>query len=415
MKTIMNRQPETATDDPLLQPAVFAVLQSRSTGKVKIPARLQELQTANGGFYLQESTKESIMNGYRFHLQKYRPGSKTVCPECGRKSCFTRYIDEAGEISFPDNVGICDHINSCGYHYTPKEYFRDNPTVKEKLNEQERNGSTPIVAKALEKPQPEQEPQISFLPSDWVEQSMRRYDINPLYRYFTKVAGKEDTDRLFRLYRVGTSRMWNGAAVFWQIDRNGNVRAGKIMGYDVETGHRIKEPFNQVSWVHSVRKLPDFRMKQCLFGEHLLSDTSATMSAKPVAVVESEKTALVAALFIPDFIWLATGGMHGCFNSETMQVLGGREVVLFPDLKATEEWRQRLPMMESVCRRATCSDLLEKMATDGQRRQGLDIADFLLMEDTPQMILAKMIERNPVLQDFIDAFGLELVDAGRAE
>lgn len=89
------------------------------------------------------------MNGYRFHLQKYRPGSKTACPECGRKSCFTRYIDEAGEISFPDNVGICDHINSCGYHYTPKEYFRDNPTVKEKLNEQERNGGTPIVAKAL--------------------------------------------------------------------------------------------------------------------------------------------------------------------------------------------------------------------------------------------------------------------------
>ena len=50
---------------------------------------------------MQESTKDSIMNGYRFHLQKYRPGSKTACPECGRKSCFTRYIDEAGEISFP--------------------------------------------------------------------------------------------------------------------------------------------------------------------------------------------------------------------------------------------------------------------------------------------------------------------------
>ena len=35
MKTIMNRQPKTATDDPLLQPAVFAVLQSRSDGKVE--------------------------------------------------------------------------------------------------------------------------------------------------------------------------------------------------------------------------------------------------------------------------------------------------------------------------------------------------------------------------------------------
>lgn len=44
------------------------------------------------------------MNEYRFHLQKYKPGSKTVCPGCGRKSCFTRYIDEAGEISFPGYV-----------------------------------------------------------------------------------------------------------------------------------------------------------------------------------------------------------------------------------------------------------------------------------------------------------------------
>ena len=52
---------------------------------------------------------------------------------------------------------------------------------------------------------------------------MRRYDINPLYRYFTKVMGKENVDKLFSLYRVGTSKMWGGATVFWQIDRNGNA------------------------------------------------------------------------------------------------------------------------------------------------------------------------------------------------
>ena len=357
---------------------------------------------------MQESTKESIMNGYRFHLQKYRPGSKTVCPECGRKSCFTRYIDEAGEISFPNSVGMCDHINSCGYHYTPKEYFRDNPAVKERLNGQERFGGTPIAARPPARALPEQKPRISFLPSDWVEQSMRRYDINPLYRYFTKVAGKEDTDRLFRLYRVGTSRMWNGAAVFWQTDRDGNVRAGKIMGYDAETGHRVKEPFNQVSWVHSVRKLPDFRMKQCLFGEHLLSETS--IPASTVAIVESEKTALIAALFIPDFVWLATGGMHGSFNSKAMQVLCGREVILFPDLKATDEWKRKTAMLHSICKRVTCSALLENMATDRQREAGLDIADFLLMEDTPQMILQKMIDRNPALQTLIDELGLQLTN-----
>lgn len=50
---------------------------------------------------MQKHVIDNIMNEYRFHLQKYKPGSKTVCPGCGRKSCFTRYIDEAEEISFP--------------------------------------------------------------------------------------------------------------------------------------------------------------------------------------------------------------------------------------------------------------------------------------------------------------------------
>ena len=117
----------------------------------------------------------------------------------------------------------------------------------------------------------------------------------------------------------------------------------------------------------------------------------------------------VAALFIPDLVWLATGGMHGCFNSEAMQVLNGREVVLFPDLKATDEWKCKAGMLKSICKSAICSDLLEEMATDGQREAGLDIADFLLMEDTPQMILQKMIQRNPDLQTLIDTLDLELV------
>ena len=157
-----------------------------------------------------------------------------------------------------------------------------------------------------------------------------------------------------------------------------------------------------------MRKIPDFHMRQCLFGEHLLAYASSM--ARTVAIVESEKTALIAALFIPDLVWLATGGMHGCFNSEAMQVLRGRDVILFPDLKATDEWRCKVQMLQSVCKSATCSGLLEKMATDEQRRQGLDIADFLLMEDTPQMILAKMIQRNPALQLLIDELDLALVE-----
>ena len=70
---------------------------------------------------------QSPMSEYRFHLQKYKLGNRYACPQCGRKRCFARYIDEQGQIVFPDNVGRCDHEQSCGYHYSPSDYFKDNP------------------------------------------------------------------------------------------------------------------------------------------------------------------------------------------------------------------------------------------------------------------------------------------------
>jgi hypothetical protein len=73
--------------------------------------------------------------------------------------------------------------------------------------------------------------------------------------------------------------------------------------------HRVKGPQAFVSWAHSELKLHDFRLKQCLFGEHLLKNSSS-----PVMLVESEKTAVVMSHFIPDYIWLATGGKNGCFT-----------------------------------------------------------------------------------------------------
>lgn len=120
--------------------------------------------------------------------------------------------------------------------------------------------------------------------------------------------------------------------------------------------------------------------------------------------------ALIAAHFMPDGLWLATGGKNGCFNEKAVCVLEHRDVVLMPDLGATEQWKQKTSMLANVCRSVSVSTVLEDMATDEQRDQGLNITDFLLMEDTPQMILQRMINRNPVLQTLIDELGLELVE-----
>ena len=246
----------------------------------------------------------------------------------------------------------------------------------------------------------------SYIASSYVDKSLSHYEINPLYRYLCNVFGEEETIRLFQLYRIGTSAKWGGSAVFWQIDMNGLVRTGKIMCYNPETGHRIKEPQAFVCWAHSELRMPDFHLKQCLFGEYLLKSSTSS----PVMLVESEKTAVIMSHFIPDYLRLATGGKNGCFNREAMQVLRDRNVTLLPDLGATEQWKAKSSLLLGICKKVSVSDILERIATKEQCNQGLDIADFFLLSPSKRQILQQMIQRNPALQLLIDELGLELIE-----
>ena len=69
------------------------------------------------------------MNEYRYQLERYRGRStRHICPQCHRKQSFTRYIDTHNNNEYiNDNVGKCNRLDKCGYHYTPKQYFADNP------------------------------------------------------------------------------------------------------------------------------------------------------------------------------------------------------------------------------------------------------------------------------------------------
>lgn len=124
-------------------------------------------------------------------------------------------------------------------------------------------------------------------------------------------------------YRIGTSNHWPNATIFWQIDQQQKVHTGKIMLYDYHTGHRVKDPFNHIAWVHKSENTKNFHLKQCLFGLHLLRPDT-----KIVAIVEAEKTAVVASIFFPDVLFLATGGLQS-LNAERCAPLKGHRVILF--------------------------------------------------------------------------------------
>ena len=66
-------------------------------------------------------------------------------------------------------------------------------------------------------------------------------------------------------------------------------------------------------------------MTQCLFGEHLLT----RYRERIVALVEAEKTAVIGAGFIPEYVWLATGGRSGV--NDRVDILKNRKILVFAD------------------------------------------------------------------------------------
>lgn len=84
------------------------------------------------------------------------------------------------------------------------------------------------------------------------------------------------------------------------------------MQYNPENGRRIKHQSGAIDWVHSKLKksgalLEDFNLQQCFFGEHLLK----IYPDKQVAIVESEKSTVIACCIVPDLVWLAAGNLNG--------------------------------------------------------------------------------------------------------
>jgi hypothetical protein len=304
------------------------------------------------------------MNPYKYIFQKYINNSKQTCPACGKPKVFTRYVDiETNEV-LAHNVGRCDREDKCGYHYPPRQYFTDNGHKQY------------TIPKAYKKTMATKQILPTYIDPAIVESSFKHFNNNHFITYLNTLFGAEITNTLLKTYPIGTSKYWQGATVFWQVDSRGNVRTGKIMLYNPIMGKRVKEPYNHITWAHSVLKQPNFTLKQCLFGEHLITQ----YPNKPIAIVESEKAAIIASVYMPNYNWLATGGAKN-LNKERFSPLQGKKIVLFPDVNQYDKWKQTAENILLPNTHISVSDYLEKNATPQMREHGADLADILIKPD----------------------------------
>jgi hypothetical protein len=114
----------------------------------------------------------------------------------------------------------------------------------------------------------------------------------------------------------------------------------------------------------------------------------------------------------PDYLWLASGGLSQ-LSAKRMQFYKKRKVVFYPDLGAYEKWKQKAEKLNELGFTISTSTLLEEKATESDKSEGFDVADYFIQERLislkPTENLAQMILKNPALQILIDTFQLKLI------
>lgn len=344
------------------------------------------------------------MNNPRFILEPYKgPSSRYKCPQCGKSKELSLYIDTTNGNHLADNVGRCNRENECGYHLTPSQWIQNGGIVEGVI--------TPKEQKT-----PELQP-ISFLGADQVLKSMEGLTTSNLAVYLSSLFTESVAISLLENYGVGRAKADNGkASLYWRIDKDYNVRGGKIVRHNPATGKRDRdfEPYAISGVINKQRRqqgLKELRFEQCFFGEHRLAQEPDI----PVGIVEGERTALIASVILPNMVWLSTGGASGCKwrEYEVYKVLNDRTCVFYPDYgffnKKTgktcyDEWSERVERIASVMSGSfKVSTVLEKYF-NGKERKDEDLADVILNRDETGLAITEAINDEypgyPVIFDW---------------
>jgi hypothetical protein len=302
---------------------------------------------------------------------------KYKCPQCGKKR-FVRYIDAVTREYLPERFGRCDREINCGYHLNP---------YSEQYGIDDRKNWQPLP------PPPPRPP--DYIPDEIMRKSFTAYRNNNFVQWLIHLVGIDAADRIVNRFKIGTSEHWQGSAIFWQIHPSGQIRSGKILLYNPTTGKRIKDEAGaKIQWVHRAIGLKDYNLQQCYFGLHQLSYESE--KNKPIAICESEKTAIVGSIYLPEFTWIATGGKN-LLSCERFKPLARRRVVLFPDGDSYQEWSEKATAIAKCYpgTRITVSDLIETHCTEDERKQGVDLCDLLIRLNTsPNVELENLIRQQ---------------------
>jgi hypothetical protein len=330
-------------------------------------------------------------------LEKYcGTKSRHTCPACNSRNCFVRYVDENGEY-ISDDCGRCNRESKCGYHKKPKEYFADNPQIQsgykkgksksiDRYTYVNKNGLRVDYEARIVQKKPD------FIPFEHLKPTIGNYDRNAFVQFLLNLFPDclNEIQAILKMYFVGT---YEDYCCFPSLDQQNRICRAKLIRFNQATGKRLKGDYDTSSLVRKLKLKENFNYSQIFFGEHLLRQ----FPDKPIAIIESEKTGIIGTLCFPEFVWLGCNSKQW-LKVERLQRLGTRRIILYPDADGFDLWQEIATDAQRQGSIIKVSRLIENHATDEQKANGYDLADFLINEQT---------EINQT-NDFIDRYNAKL-------
>lgn len=296
---------------------------------------------------------------YLYDLDK--SSKKYICPQCNQKS-FVAYVYRASnEVVDVKKYGRCDRESKCGAHLNPYQDKNFAP--------------------------------INIIPKPPIEKEI--FPIFPEERLLQRLSNnRTDQDNFYAFCKSLTIsddhlKKWNicsdnnkTAFVFKNIaNQPVNVKWFLFL----PDGRRDRN-FNSFS-LKQPKKSDPINGKQvikkyqlCLFGEHLLDP----LKDRTACVVESEKTAVLASFFYPQFDWVACGSSNGLSDgtnetSDKLTPLFGRKVYWICDADKAGRSNSSINNLKKYEINHYVIDLFP------ERKDGFDLADAIIAGLRPEI------------------------------
>lgn len=283
-----------------------------------------------------KSNKDGKFLNYKYLLENYG-----YCHSCGKATVPpTVYKDDKG-IEYQWN-----NVNNC---FEPVVLQKSYTNVLQLSNSTvgQRKTSTENITR-----------QPKYIQKELVLRYKAYKPENNLLLYIRKVYGSENVELVKNMYYIGSSK--DGGTIFWNINEKEKVQKAKVSYYTIDgkRTNKFKVPYKNNDGYFS-----------CLFGEHLINLEENIY--KSIVLVESEKTAVICALHIPEYVWLSYGGINGLTQNKLSGLIN-RKVILVPDISenAVEIMNKKLSNLLELGVDAKVWDMTNGKTDDQLKKEG---------------------------------------------